>query len=59
MATAKQNFQRMVLNLANQKSTNFLDELQKLAKDAFRVAAQANIEQLIHAKLLPHPKKIN
>ena len=57
MATAKHKFQRLVINPANQKLIDFLDELQKLAKDAFGVAAQAIIEQFIHAKLPPHLKK--
>ena len=39
MATAKHKFQRLVLNPANQKLIDFLDELQKLAKNAFGVAA--------------------
>ena len=47
MATAKHKFQRLVFNPANQKLIDFLDELQKLAKDAFGVAAQAIIEQFI------------
>ena len=51
MATAKHKFQRLVFNPANQ------DELQKLAKDAFGVAAQAIIEQFIYAKMPPHLKK--
>ena len=51
-ATAKHKFQRLVFNPANQKLIDFLDELQKLAKDAFGVAAQAIIEQLIYAKCL-------
>ena len=57
MATAKHKFQRLVFNPANQKLIDFLDELQKLAKDAFVVAAQAIIEQFIYAKMLPHLKK--
>ena len=57
MATAKHKFQRLVFNPANQKLIDFLDELQKLAKDAFGVAAQAIIEQLIYAKMPPHLKK--
>ena len=57
MATAKHKFQRMVFNPANQKLIDFLDELQKLAKDAFGVAAQAIIEQFIYAKMPPHLKK--
>ena len=47
MATAKHKFQRLVFNPTNQKLIDFLDELQKLAKDAFGVAAQAIIEQFI------------
>ena len=57
MATAKHKFQRLVFNPANQKFIDFLDELQKLAKDAFGVAAQAIIEQFIYAKMPPHLKK--
>ena len=44
MATAKHKFQRMVFNPANQKLSELLDEFQKLAKDAFGVAADAIIE---------------
>ena len=57
MATVKRKFQRLVFNPANQKLIDFLDELQKLAKDAFGVAAQATIEQFIYAKMSPHLKK--
>ena len=57
MATTKHKFQLLVFNPANQKLIDFLDELQKLAKDAFRVAAQAIIEQFIYAKMPPHLKK--
>ena len=57
MATAKHKFQRLVYNPANQKLIDFLDELQKLAKGAFGVAAQAIIEQFIYAKMPPHLKK--
>ena len=57
MATAKDKFQRLVFNPTNQKLIDFLDELQKLAKDAFGVAAQAMIEQFIYAKMPPHLKK--
>ena len=57
MATAKHKFQRLVFNPANQKLIDFLDELQKLAKDAFGVAAQAIIELFIYAKMPPHLKK--
>ena len=57
MATAKHKFHQLVFNPANQKLIDFLDELQKLAKDAFGVAAQAIIDQFIYAKMPPHLKK--
>ena len=57
MTTAKHKFQRLAFNPANQKLIDFLDELQKLAKDAFGVAAQAINEQFIYAKIPPHLKK--
>ena len=59
MATAKHKFQRLIFNPANQKLIDFLDELQKLAKDAFGVAAQAIIEQFIYAKMPPRLEKTN
>ena len=59
MATAKHKFQRLVFNSANQNLIDFLDELQKLAKDAFGAAAQAIIEQFIYAEMPPHLKKSN
>ena len=57
IATAKHNFQKLVFNPANQTLGDFLDELQKLAKDAFGIAALAIIEQFIYAKMPPHLKK--
>ena len=57
MATTKHKFQRLVFHPANQRLIVFLDELQKLAKDAFGVAAQAIPEQFIYAKMPPHLKK--
>ena len=57
MDTAKHKFQRLVVNPANQNLIDFLEELQKLAKDAFGVAAQAIIEQFIYAKMPQHLKK--
>ena len=57
MATAKHKFQKLVFNPANQKLVDFLDELQKLAKDAFGIAAHAIIEQFLYAKNPPHLKK--
>ena len=59
MATAKHKFQKLVFNPANQKLVDFLDELQKLANDAFGIAAHAIIEQFIYAKMPPQLKKIN
>ena len=53
MATAKHKFQRLVFNPAKKKLIDFLDELQKLAKDALGVAAQEIIEQFINAKMSP------
>ena len=57
MVTAKNKFQQLVFNPANQKIIDFSDELQKLAKDTFVVADQAIIEQFIYAKMPPHVKK--
>ena len=57
MATAKHKFQQLVFNPANQNLIDFLDELQKLAKDAFGAAAQAIIDRFIYAKMPPHLKK--
>ena len=57
MTTAKHKFQKLVFNPANQKLKDFLDELQKLARDAFGTAAHAIYEQLIYAKMPPHLKK--
>ena len=49
MATAKHKFQKLVFNPGKHKLVDFLDELQKLAKNAFRKAAHAIIEHLIYA----------
>ena len=57
MVTAKHKFQRLVFNPANQKLFDFMDELQKLPKDAFGVAAQATIEQFIYAKMPSYLRK--
>ena len=57
IATTKHNFQRLVFSPANQKVKDFLDEFQKLTKDAFEVTTQAIIEQFIYAKKPPHLKK--
>ena len=57
MATVKHKFQKLVFNLANQKFVDFINDLQKLAKDTFGIAAHAIIEQFIFAKKPPHMKK--
>ena len=43
MATAKHKFQQLVFNPANQKLIYFLDELQKLAKDAFALLPKQSL----------------
>ena len=57
MATAKHKFQKLLFNPPNQKFVVIPDELQKLAEDAFGIAAHAIIEQFIYAKMPPHLKK--
>ena len=57
MASAKHKFERLVLNPANQKLIDFIDELQNLSEDAFGFDAQAIIEHFIYAKMPPHLKK--
>ena len=61
MATTKHKYQKLVFNEANQKLVEFLivDERQKLAKDAFKKAAHAIIEQFIYTKMPPYLKKTN
>ena len=56
MATTIHKFQKLVFNPANQKLVDLLEELQKLAKDAFGKAAHAIIEQFKYAKMPPHLK---
>ena len=57
MATAKHKFQKLLFNPSNQKLLVFLDELQKLTKDAFGIAAHVSIEWFIYAKMPPHLRK--
>ena len=57
MATSRHKVQQLVFNTANKKLIDFLEELQKLAKNAFGVAAQAIIDQFIYAKMPLHLKK--
>ena len=57
MVLAICKIRHLVFNPANQKVIYFLDELQKLAENAFKVAAQAIIEHFIYAKIPPHLEK--
>ena len=57
MATAKHKFHKLVFSPANQKIVDFLDELQKLAEDAFGIAAHAIIDQFVYDKMLPNLQK--
>ena len=57
IATAKHKFQKLVFNPAKQNLADFLDERQKLAKDAFGIAVHAIIEQFINGKMPPHLRK--
>ena len=57
MATAKLKIGKLVFNSANQNLILFLDELQKQAEDAFRIATHDIIEQFIHAEVPSHLKK--
>ena len=54
MATAKHKFQKLVFNPANRKLVHFLNELQKLAKDAIGIAAHAIIDYFSYAKTPPY-----
>ena len=58
MATAMHKFQKLVFIPANQELVDFLDELQRLAKDAIGIAAHAILEQFKYAKMPSHLKKI-
>ena len=58
MATANQQFQRLVFNPANQNLVDFLAELPKPAKVSFGIATQAIFKQFIYAKV-PSFEKIN
>ena len=57
MATAKHKFQKLVFNPANWKLVDFLDELQKLAKDAFVIAVYVIIEQFVCDEMPPQLQK--
>ena len=57
MVTTKHKFKKLIFNPANQWLVDFLHELQKLATDAFGIAAHTIIEQFIYAIMPPHLKK--
>ena len=57
MATTKHKFLKIVFNPANQKLVDLLDELQKLAKNAFGISAHAIIGQFMYAKMPQQLKK--
>ena len=57
MDRAKHKFQQLVFKPANRKLIDFLDGLQKMAKNAFGVDVQAIIERFINAKMPPHLKE--
>ena len=50
-------FFREYVKSQSKKLIDFLEELQKLAKNEFGFATQAIIEQFIYAKMHPHLKK--
>ena len=52
MVTAKHKFQQLVSSPANKKLIDFLDDLQKLAKDAFGVAAKQSLNNSYMPKCL-------
>ena len=59
MIPAKHKIQRLVFNPTNQKLVDIVDEILKLAKDAFRVAAHTITEQFVYAKMPPLKQSIN
>ena len=57
MATAEREYQKLVFSPANRMLVDFLDELQKLAKDAFGLATHAIIEKFIYVRKPPNLNK--
>ena len=57
MVTAKHKFEKRDFHPANHNLVDFLDELQKLTRDAFGISARAINEQFIYAKMSPQLKK--
>ena len=58
MARAKHEIRKFVFNPADQKLVDLFDELPRLAKDAFGMAARAIFQQFIHAKIPPRLKNL-
>ena len=57
MVATKHKIEPLNFNPATFKLIDFLDELRKLAKDAFGVASQAIIEHFIYATMPLRPRK--
>ena len=57
-AKTKDNLQKTVFNSSYQNLATFLDELQRITKYAFEIAAHAIIQQFIFPKMPPQPKKL-
>ena len=57
MATAIHKVQKLVFNPTIQKLVDFLDELQKLAHDAYGIAACAITQQFLYDKMPPQLEK--
>ena len=56
-ATARMKWQKLVFDPRQQKFNDFLDEMHKLAKEAYGEDAQRTIEQSIYAKLPTNLRK--
>ena len=54
---AKHNFKKLVFEASNRKLLDFLDEFQRLSKDAFRIAAHVIFEQFINVEKPLHAEK--
>ena len=56
MAIAKLKIQKLVFSPTSQKIVGFLNEIQKVAKDTFRIAVHVIIEQSIYGIKPPYLK---
>ena len=56
-ASARNKWQTLMFEPSKQKLHDFLDELQKLARDAFGSEAPKILDQFIYAKMPPHLKR--